>query len=81
MEGPAAEEAEQRVEELARGTREKTRARLYPAVYGSTDDEPEPHFLGWLADVDPDELFSSGQAWAVTVRRVAVSDEPANPAN
>jgi hypothetical protein len=73
MEGPAAEEAEQRAEELARGVREKTRAQLYPAVFGSTDDQPEPHFLGWLADVDPDELFSSGKAWAVTVRRVAVA--------
>jgi len=41
-------------------------------VYGSTEDDPEPHFLGWRADVDPDELFASGKAWGVTVRRVAV---------
>jgi hypothetical protein len=40
------------------------------AVYGSTDDEPEQHFLGWLGDVDPDELFASGAAWGIkTVRR------------
>ena len=42
------------------------------AVYGSTEDEPEQHFLGWLGDVDPDELFASGAAWGIkTVRRKA----------
>jgi len=42
------------------------------AVYGSTEDEPEEHFLGWLGDVDPDELFASGAAWGLkTVRRKA----------
>jgi hypothetical protein len=44
----------------------------YPAVYGCTADDPEPHFIGWLNEVDPDELFESGKAWGVTVRRVAV---------
>jgi hypothetical protein len=40
------------------------------AVYGSTDDDPEQHFLGWLGDIDPDELFASGAAWGLkTVRR------------
>jgi hypothetical protein len=40
------------------------------AVYGSTDDDPEEHFLGWLGDIDPDELFASGAAWGIhTVRR------------
>ena len=39
------------------------------AVYGSTDDDPEQQFLGWLGDVDPDELFASGAAWGIkTVR-------------
>ena len=75
MEGPASEEAERRAEEFARGVAEAVPAKLYPAVYGCTDDDPEPHFLGWLADVDPDELFASGAAWGVTVRRVvAVTD-------
>jgi hypothetical protein len=74
MEGPASEEAERRAEELARGVRERAPAKKFPAVYGSTDDDPEPHFLGWTADVDPDELFASGKAWGVTVRRVAVAD-------
>jgi hypothetical protein len=40
------------------------------AVYGSTDDDPETHFIGWLDEVDPDELFASGAAWGIqTVRR------------
>jgi len=71
MEGPASEEAERRAEEHARGVREQTPAKKYPAVFGCTEDDPEPHFIGWRVDVDPDELFTSGKAWGVTVRRVA----------
>ena len=68
-EGPAAEEAERRRDELARGvaTDEATDEAL--AVYGSTDDEPGRHLIGWLPDVDPDALFESGQAWGLTVVR------------
>ncbi len=41
------------------------------AVYGSTEDETEQHFLGWLGEVDPDELFASGAAWGIkTLRRL-----------
>jgi hypothetical protein len=40
-----------------------------PAVYGSTEDEPEPHFIGWADEVDADELFASGRAWGIQVRR------------
>jgi len=69
MEGPAAEEAEARVELLERG--EETVAETRPAVVGSTGDDPEPHFLGWLGEVDPDELFASGEAWGLTVVRQA----------
>ncbi len=73
MEGPAAEEAERRAEEAASGKRDEPTPDLQPAVFGCTEDNPEPHFLGWLGDVDPDELFGSGAAWGVTVRRVTVS--------
>ena len=73
MEGPAAEEAERLAEELARGEAEGPAPELHAAVYGCTADDPEPHFLGWRGDVDPDELFASGAAWGVTVRRVAVA--------
>ena len=67
MEGPAAEEAERRLDELERGVPEQTEERL--AVVGSTADDPERHFLGWRDDVDPDELFASGKAWGLSVVR------------
>jgi hypothetical protein len=70
-EGPAAEEAERRREELERGEEAPERVvRL--AVYGSTEAEPERHFLGWRDEVDPDELFTSGKAWGITVVRATV---------
>jgi len=37
------------------------------AVYGSTEDEPERHFIGWADEVDADELFASGRAWGIQV--------------
>jgi hypothetical protein len=80
MEGPAAEEAERLAEEAerlaaetARGVKREQRAEVDAAVYGCTVDDPEPHFLGWRDEVDPDELFASGKAWGVTVRRVPVA--------
>jgi hypothetical protein len=68
-EGPAAEEAEARRDALERGELEVEAPLERPAVYGSTADEPERHFLGWLDDVDPDQLFVSGKAWGITVMR------------
>jgi len=68
MEGPAAEEAERRLEELERGP-QPTEAEPRPAVYGSTEDDRKPHFLGWRDEVDPDELFESGRAWGIKVVR------------
>jgi hypothetical protein len=68
-EGSAAEEAERRRDELERGAR-RQKQELRLAVYGSTDDEPERHFLGWRDDVDPDELFAAGEAWGLQVVRV-----------
>ena len=70
-EGPAAEEAERRLEELERGAAEPRREERL-AVYGSTEADPERHFLGWRDEVDPDELFSSGQAWGITVVRATL---------
>ena len=70
-EGPAAEEAERRLEELERGEQaEEHEDRA--AVYGSTADDPEKHFIGWLGEVDPDELFASGAAWGINVVRKRV---------
>jgi hypothetical protein len=70
MEGPASEEREAELERLQRPEPPRTEER--PAVYGSTADEPEKHFIGWLDDVDPDELFSSGEAWGLSVVRRSV---------
>ena len=70
-EGPAAEEAERRREELAAGGVDRPpETRL--AVEGCTPDEPERHFLGWEGEVDPDELFASGRAWGIRLVRRSV---------
>jgi hypothetical protein len=67
-EGPAAEE---RFAELERAERDSEREREpdRPAVYGATTDNPDKHFIGWLGEVDPDELFVSGTAWGLSVVR------------
>jgi hypothetical protein len=70
-EGPAADEAERRLEELERGIDDHEEPQR-EAVFGATGDDPEPHFLGWLGEVDPDELFAAGEAWGLSVRRVRV---------
>jgi hypothetical protein len=70
-EGPVAEEAERRLAELTEHpTREQAAYRS--AVYGSTQDAPDRHFIGWLGDVDPDALFAAGRAWGITVVRQRV---------
>jgi hypothetical protein len=67
-EGPAAEERLADLERAERGeVREEAPERA--AVYGSTDEDPERHFLGWLDEVDPDKLFATGQAWGLKVVR------------
>ena len=67
-EGPAAEEAARRRDELAEGA-----PALPPeeraAVYGCTDDHPEQHFLGWADELDADELFATGAAWGIRIVR------------
>jgi hypothetical protein len=70
-EGPVAEEAEARRDALERGEpiEPERRDAERRAVYGSTPDEAEMHFLGWADEVDADELFASGRAWGITVRR------------
>lgn len=68
MEGPAAEEAERRREEAANPTVAQDEQER-PAVYGSTEADPTRHFLGWVGEVDADELFASGEAWGISVVR------------
>jgi hypothetical protein len=37
------------------------------AVFGSTEANPERHFLGWVGEVDPEALFARGDAWGISV--------------
>jgi len=67
-EGPAAEEAERRRDELASAAPADARPERL-AVYGSTWARADRHFLGWRDDVDPDALFESGEAGESTVMR------------
>lgn len=69
-EGPAAEE---RFAELERAEQPQApRVEERPAVYGATPDDDSKHFIGWLGEVDPDELFASGKAWGLSVIRKRV---------
>jgi hypothetical protein len=72
-EGPVAEAAEARRDALERGETmdPEVRAPDRRAVYGSTSENPERHFLGWADEVDPDELFESDRAWGISVLRRA----------
>ncbi|HSP73828.1 MAG TPA: hypothetical protein VLN26_15735 [Gaiellaceae bacterium] len=66
-EGSAVEE---RLAALERGDlREERRIPDRKAVYGSTEEQPERHFIGWADEVDADALFASGRAWGITVVR------------
>jgi hypothetical protein len=71
-EGPVAEDAQARIDALERG--ESLEGDVAPsgrpAVFGSTDKDPKPHFLGWADEVDADALFEHGDAWGISVRRV-----------
>ncbi len=71
-EGPVAEEAQARLDALERGeTLDAPGAPpSRPAVWGSTESEPEPHFIGWADEVDADALFERGEAWGISIRRV-----------
>jgi hypothetical protein len=73
-EGPVAEAAEARRDAIERGQPIEAERRNADrrAVYGSTTDKAEMHFIGWADEVDADELFASGRAWGLNVRREPV---------
>jgi len=75
-EGPVAEEAQARLDALERGESLAPQGGppLRAAVFGSTEEDSRPHFLGWADEVDADELFASGRAWGISLRRVPVQD-------
>jgi hypothetical protein len=71
-EGSAVEARNEELERAKRQPRERNvKTRL--AVFGSTTEQPDAHFLGWLGEVDEDALFASGDAWGLTYRRVPSS--------
>jgi hypothetical protein len=72
---------EEKLADLERAQREThlPEVPLRLAVFGSTADKPEPHFLGWADEVDADELFASGAAYGIKLRRVPVPTRRAAP--
>jgi hypothetical protein len=77
-EGSALEERLADFERSKRQGREKD-VPLRLAVFGSTADEAEPHFLGWADEVDADDLFASGDAYGIKLRRVPIPKRRAAP--
>ncbi len=47
------------------------RPKIRSAVYASTPEDADPHFIGWREDVNVDELFQAGRIYGITVRRTA----------
>jgi len=72
---------EERLADFERAQRKTHAAQVTVrlAVFGSTDDEPEPHFLGWADEVDADDLFASGAAYGIKLRRVPAPTRRAAP--
>jgi hypothetical protein len=66
-EGPALEERMAEAEQPKNGRAKRTRK----AVFGSTPRKHERHFIGWLGEVDPDDLFANGKAWGLSVSEIA----------
>jgi hypothetical protein len=66
-EGPALEE---RLAAAEQGPAKQKR-RMRKAVFGSTPRKHERHFIGWLDEVDPDDLFAGGKAWGISVTEIA----------
>ena len=62
---------EERLADLERSKRQRVKeVPLRLAVFGSTADEPDAHFLGWADEVDADDLFDSGYAYGIKTRRI-----------
>ena len=75
-EGPAAEEAQARMDALELGLGGRLPTETRAGVFGSTAEDPERHFLGWADEVDADALFEQGEAWGLTVVRVSPESVP-----
>ncbi|HEX4520424.1 MAG TPA: hypothetical protein VH063_12665 [Gaiellaceae bacterium] len=66
-EGSAVEERQAALERGDDGTGRLSVGRA--AVYASTEENPERHFVGWADEVDAEALFASGEAWGIQVVR------------
>jgi hypothetical protein len=66
-EGPALEERLAAAEQGPAAPRRRARK----AVFGSTQKKRDRHFLGWVGEVDAEDLFTSGQAWGLSVTEIA----------
>ena len=74
-EGPVAEEAQRRQDAIERGEPiEARRGTTRAAVFGSTEADEPARFLGWADEVDAEELFASGRAWGISLRRIPFSE-------
>jgi hypothetical protein len=75
-EGPVAEEAQRRQDAIERGEPIDARraAGTRAAVFGSTEEGSPAEFLGWADEVDAEELFVSGRAWGISLRRIPFSE-------
>ena len=66
---------EERLAALERGDDRAGAAKpMRSAVYASTQDDPEQHFIGWADEIDADELFRTGVAWGILIQHRAASD-------
>ncbi len=72
-EGPATEE---RVAAMEQQERKQPRPETRLAVYGSTDERPDRHFIGWRDEIDPAQLFEAGKAWGLRTLKRPVGTQP-----
>lgn len=70
-EGPASEERFAALERGEVGSLEDEPTDR-AALYGATTDNAEKHFIGWADEVNADQLFASGRAWGLSVRRKTI---------
>jgi hypothetical protein len=71
-EGPVADEAQRRLDTIERGESIEARGAsgTRAAVFGATEEDSPARFLGWADEVDAEELFESGRAWGISLRRI-----------
>jgi hypothetical protein len=71
-EGPVADEAQRRLDAIERSESIEARGAsgTRAAVFGATEADSPARFLGWADEVDAEELFESGRAWGISLRRI-----------